>query len=297
MTVGPSRHWRNQMPRVVMNSNHKIRMTIAGAVCIAAALFAPQTLSAHDMSMMNMGHADHDGSMHGAMDPHMRMTALRPSQPADEARAHQIVAALRESLAPYSDYRVALAEGRYVFLEQLPQDEYHFVSQTNSLREYQGHPDLSKPGALLYAKDNQQRYRLVGAMYSAPPNATPEQLDAIVPLGVARWHAHTDICLPQGISLDDLIRGEFGQRRTDLAGLLPIGANGSLMKYNLRFGVFADGRFGFTGKINDAHSCEAAGGDFIAQAWGWMVHVYPFAGDDLKVAFGHKVPAQTAAKD
>lgn len=282
-----------------MNSKYKLGVAraAAAALCVAATLFSAQTSSAHDMSAMSMGEASHDGSMHAAMAPHMRMTEFRTSQTGDEARAHRIVAALRESLAPYRDYRVALAQRRYIFLDGLPQDEYHFVSQTDTLREYQGRPDPSRPGSLLYVKDKQQGYRLVGAMYSALPNATPDQLDAIIPLSVAQWHAHTDICLPTGITLDHLLRGDIGQDRAGLPGLLPVSANPSLATYNRRFGIFADGRFGFTGKIKDAQTCEAAGGEFIPQAWGWMVHVYPFAGDELKVAFGHQIPAQNASKD
>jgi hypothetical protein len=56
----------------------------------------------------------------------------------------------------------------------------------------------------------------------------------------------------------------------------------------------ADGRFGFTGKIADPTECEAAGGHFLKQAFGWMVHVYPFNGDDLKVAYGMSVPQPPA---
>ena len=32
----------------------------------------------------------------------------------------------------------------------------------------------------------------------------------------------------------------------------------------------------------------------LKQAFGWMVHVYPFNGDDLKVAFGMAVPKPLA---
>ncbi len=32
----------------------------------------------------------------------------------------------------------------------------------------------------------------------------------------------------------------------------------------------------------------------LDQAFGWMVHVYPFNGDDLKVAFGMTVPKPPA---
>jgi hypothetical protein len=58
---------------------------------------------------------------------------------------------------------------------------------------------------------------------------------------------------------------------------------------NQRLGFFADGRFEFTGKIADTSECEAAG-HFLKHAFGWMVHVYPFNGNDLRVAFGMGVP-------
>jgi hypothetical protein len=59
---------------------------------------------------------------------------------------------------------------------------------------------------------------------------------------------------------------------------------------NKQYGFMADGRFGFEGRISDRAECEAAEGSFLPQAYGWMVHVYPFAGDDLEVAFGMDVP-------
>ena len=294
---GSSGRWRNEVPRFVMNSKYKSTVARAAALCVAATLFTAQTSWAHDMAAMSMGEDSHDGSMHSAMAPHMRMTELGPAKPGDESRAREITAAMRTALEKYRDYRVALADGYRIFLPMVPQDEYHFWNAADSAREYGGRVELARPGALLYVKDKQEDYRLVGARFSALPSATPDQLDAIVPLSVAQWHVHTDICLPTGITLNHLLRGDIGQDRAGLPGLLPVCANPSLAAYNRRFGIFADGRFGFTGKIKDAQTCEAAGGEFIAQAWGWMVHVYPFAGDDLKVAFGHKAPAQTASKD
>jgi hypothetical protein len=63
---------------------------------------------------------------------------------------------------------------------------------------------------------------------------------------------------------------------------------------SISLGFLAEGRFGFRGKIADAAACESAGGHFIPQAFGWMVHVYPFNGDDLKAAFGTSVPMPPA---
>jgi len=137
-------------------------------------------------------------------------------------------------------------------------------------------------------------YVLVGAMYSAPADYTPDQLDALIPLSVAHWHAHTNICLPDGVTLDDILRGDVGSSRIDEPGMLPVSSSQYAPAINQRLGFLADGRFGFTGKIADASSCEAAGGQLLKQAFGWMVHVYPFNGDDLKVAFGMSVPKPPA---
>ncbi|HEV2169841.1 MAG TPA: hypothetical protein VGR40_02780, partial [Candidatus Binatus sp.] len=139
-------------------------------------------------------------------------------------------------------------------------------------------------------KNSNGDYELVGAMYSAPVNDTEDDLNNLVPLSIARWHQHTNICLPNGITLDDLLRNEIGAGHSDLPGTIPVAANPEALQRDKNFGVFADGRFGFTGKIADPQSCAAAGGHFLPVAFGWMVHVYPFAGDDINVAFGMDVP-------
>jgi len=36
-------------------------------------------------------------------------------------------------------------------------------------------------------------------------------------------------------------------------------------------------QFGFKGTIADESECRQAGGTFVPQAGGWMIHVYPFA--------------------
>jgi len=58
----------------------------------------------------------------------------------------------------------------------------------------------------------------------------------------------------------------------------------------MRVGYLADPRFGFTGAISNQADCEAADGSFHKQIFGWMIHVYPFASEDLKVAFSLEVP-------
>ena len=55
-------------------------------------------------------------------------------------------------------------------------------------------------------------------------------------------------------------------------------------------GYLADPRFGFTGTISNQADCEAADGNFHKQIFGWMIHVYPFTSEDLKVAFSLAAP-------
>jgi len=262
---------------------------------IALSLNAPAF--AHDF----FGHSDEDGdaapnAMSGQMctGPHLSITPSRPQTPADVQRAHDVMDTLRRSLVRYHDYRVALSEGYRIFLPTVPQQVYHFTDYAASGQEYMGNFDPAHPGSLLYVKNESGDYVLVGAMYSAPADYTYDQLDAIIPLSVAHWHAHTNICLPNGITLDDVLRGDVGASHLDMPGMIPASSSAYAPAINQRLGFLADGRFGFTGKIADPTECEAAGGHFLKQAFGWMVHVYPFNGDDLKVAFGMSVPKPPA---
>ena len=207
----------------------------------------------HTMAPGAMG-----GHMH-MMENHMRMTDLRPSTPEDEARARDILQTLRSSMARYHDYRVALAKGMRIFLPGIPQDVYHFTDYAQTGQEYQGRFDISHPGSLLYTRDAAGDYTLVGAMYSAPPEATPDDLDAIVPLSVARWHVHTNICLPNDLTIEDLLRNDIGADRTDMPGMLPVSASPKAVELNHRYGFLADGRFGFEGKISDAQTVHRGG--------------------------------------
>ena len=259
---------------------------------LLALSFNPPAL-AHDMAAM--GDMDGDSAPNAmggqmGMGAHMVMTASRPQTPQDVERAHDVINTLRRALVKYHDSSVALSEGYQIFLPTVPQDVYHFTDFRAAQQEYMGHSDPRFPGSLLYVKNSSGDYVLVGAMYSAPPDYTPDQLDAIIPLSVAHWHAHTNICLPNGVTLNDVLRGDVHGTQIDMPGMLPVSSSPSAPAINQRLGFLADGRFGFTGKIADASECEAAGGHLLKQAFGWMVHVYPFNGDDLKVAFGMTVP-------
>jgi hypothetical protein len=265
------------------------------AATLALSISAPAF--AHDMAAM--GDMDGDtapNAMGGqmGMGAHMVMTDSRPQTAADIERAHDVMNTLRRALVKYRDSNVALSEGYQIFLPTVPQDVYHFTDFRAAQNEYMGHFDPRFPGSLLYVKNKNGDYVLVGAMYSAPADSTPDQLDAIIPLSVARWHAHTNICLPNGVTLNDILRGDVHGTQIDMPGMLPVSSSPAASGINERLGFLADGRFGFTGKIANEADCEAAHGHLLKQAFGWMVHVYPFNGDDLKVAFGMTVPKPPA---
>jgi hypothetical protein len=125
---------------------------------------------------------------------HMTMTPLRPAQPGDSARAAAILAAAKEAMVPYTDYHKALDDGFHIFARDVPQHVYHFTSWRRAFRAH-WHFDPTKPTALLYQKTGDSTYKLVGVMYTAPASATPEELNARVPLSMAQWHLHTNWCL------------------------------------------------------------------------------------------------------
>lgn len=177
---------------------------------------------------------------HHGMGPHMKMTAPRPQTPDDLARADALAKTLRAAIEKYKDYQVALADGYKPFLPQIPQPQFHFTNYWNGfLGAFTFDP--ARPTSLLYKK-TAGGYELIGAMYTMPRNATEEQLNQRVPLSVASWHAHVNLCMPP--------RGQAKQADWT--------------------------KFGLTGSIATPEACAEAGGRFIPQVFGWMVHVYPF---------------------
>src|ERR1700759_3401112 len=58
---------------------------------------------------------------------HMYMTPLRAPQAGDQQKADAIAAAAKEAMAPYQDYRKALADGSNIFLPHRPQANDHFT--------------------------------------------------------------------------------------------------------------------------------------------------------------------------
>jgi len=133
-------------------------------------------------------------NMHNGDNPHMHMTSARPQTAADVQRADEIVKELRAGIGKYKDYHVALNEGYKIFLPNVSQPEYHFTNYTHGFLEAFTF-DPARPTSLLYKK-TADGYELVGAMYTMPKRASEEQLNERVPLSVATWHLHTNLCMP-----------------------------------------------------------------------------------------------------
>jgi hypothetical protein len=191
-------------------------------------------------AMQAMEHGHHMGA-------HMQMTPGRPASAEDHQRADQIVATLGGAIEKYKDYRVALAEGYRIFMPNLPQAQYHFTSYWNGFLE--GFTfDPARPTSLLYRK-TKDGYELDGAMYTAPRTASLDELDERIPLGVAHWHQHTNLCMPKR---DEMKQADWK-------------------------------KFGLTGSISTEPECKAAGGRFYPVIFGWMVHVYPFEASPTKI--------------
>ena len=188
--------------------------------------------------------------MSGGMMAHMSMTSLRPPQPGDQQKADAIVAAAKEAMAPYQDYRRALADGFVIFLPNIPQPLYHFTKYEYGL-EARSRFDPLKPTSLLYKKTADGGYKLVGVMYTDRVDAPEDELNQRIPLSVARWHQHVNFCkAPPGKKLE-------------------------------YFGPHA--KFGLLGSIDTRQVCEAEGGQFLPHVLGWMVHVYPYETDPKKI--------------
>ncbi|MGH7663105.1 MAG: hypothetical protein ACRENI_02225 [Gemmatimonadaceae bacterium] len=204
------------------------------------------------------------GAMSGPIDmgAHMRLSPVRAGTAEDSARAARVVAELRSAIAKYRDVRVAEDDGFAMFAPGIKgQRTYHFTNNRNAFREHLRF-DPAKPTSLLYEKGGDGEMNLIGAMYVAPKRASMDDLDARVPLSLARWHAHVNICLPG--------RGE-----------------------QARWLERRDGKpvFGPAGVVATEAECDAVDGRFQEQLFGWMVHANVFAGDDHAAIWGH-VPGQ-----
>jgi len=217
-------------------------------LAIASLSFAAASAPQADQQGASTGNMSGGGMAH--MSGHMYMTSLRPLQPGDQQKADSIAAAAKTAMAPYRDYRKALADGYQIFLPNLPQPIYHFTKNEYG-RAARSTFDPLKPTSLLYKKTANGGYELVGAMYTDRVDANEDELDQRIPLSIARWHQHINFC-----------KAPAGQQAA-------------------YFG--RDARFGLLGSIHTREDCEAAGGVFVPHLFGWMVHVYPYETDPKKV--------------
>ncbi len=172
-----------------------------GATRIAAQ--APvQDPGGHDHMMM--GDQGDEMMMGDSMDMgrHLRLTPHWPERPGDRERADSVSEVARQALARYEDVRVAEADGYHMFAARIKkQGVYHYSNRSNAVRARREF-DVTRPSALLYQPQRDGSLRLIGAMYTAPPDLSLDQLDERLPLSIAQWHQHTSICLPPGSSVE-----------------------------------------------------------------------------------------------
>jgi hypothetical protein len=188
-----------------------------------------------------------------AMSAHMQLTRMRPRNAGDSLKAATLVGQLRSAIAKYKDVNVAVAEGFREFAPQIKnQRVYHFTNYRWALENaFRFNP--GKPTSLLYRKDTQGKFILVGAMYTAPKRSSENDLNERVPLSIAQWHKHVNWCMP------------------------PKGNQSVwLMKKDERpvFGPLG---------VSTEKECAAVGGRFEKEVFGWMVHANVFESDDPNV--------------
>jgi hypothetical protein len=186
-----------------------------------------------------------------AMAGHMYVTPLRPAQPGDEAKVKEMVAQIRASIERYKDYKNALADGYVIANPKVDQPQSHFINQANTVAA-EHHFDPTKPSALLYFKTPTQHYKLEGVMFTMPPDASEDELNARIPLSMVRWHVHENFCAAPADKVKDYL------------GKHP--------------------KFGMFGSITTEDGCKAAGGQFYPKIFSWMIHVFPYE-DNLKNQF------------
>jgi hypothetical protein len=176
---------------------------------------------------------------------HMQMSLKGDPVAGDAARAAQILAAADAVLSRYRDVKTALRDGYKPFFPTGRMGEEIHYTNYRYRRKEQQQVDYRQPGSILYQR-TEQGLKAVGVMYTAPVDASPQQLDAIVPLSIATWHRHVDFCGgPRDLSTSE----QFGP----------------------------NARFGPRGSIHSEDACKAAQGLWIPVVLDWMTHVYPNA--------------------
>jgi hypothetical protein len=190
---------------------------------------------------------------------HMQMSLKGAAAPGDAERANDILKAASGVLSQYGDVKSAVHDGYKPFFPTGRIGEEIHYSNYRYRRKEQEHVDYTRPSSILY-KRTAEGLKPVGVMYTAPAEATPEQLNAIAPLSSATWHRHVDFC----------------------------GGPKTLPKSE-QFGP--DARFGPQGSIHTEEACSAAQGLWIPVVLNWMTHVYPneqrkWGGMDMEIEEG-----------
>lgn len=190
-------------------------------------------------------------------DLHMMMTPVRLGTAADSARAAMLATQIRQTLARYADTTAAVADGYKMFMPQMKRQKvYHFTNNWHAMQEAFRF-DPTKPTSILYTRDADGHFSLVGAMFTAPKRFTPDKLDARVPLSVARWHKHVNWCVPKKSEAERWLERKDG---------MPV--------------------FGPESPVATRAACDAVGGTFHDTVFGWMLHANVFAGDDPAKIWG-----------
>lgn len=223
-------------------------------LCLAFALKFPGSAQQPDSSMgnmpgMKMGDKNDMGNMGdsmAAMTGHMYITPSRPAQPGDEEKEKAVVAAVKVSIERYKDYKKALADGYEIANPKVKQPQYHFTNAANTAAAEKVF-DPTKPSSLLYFSTPTQRYKLEGVMFTVPPNASEDELNARIPLSMVRWHKHVNFCATPA----DRVKEYFGEHP----------------------------KFGMFGSIKTADECKVEGGTFLPTIFTWMIHVFPYETD------------------
>ena len=238
-----------------------LKCVLAFSVSLLSPMDAPRSAQAGESApgeppaqSAGMDHHDHaEGTVdmmiphQKHLGPHMKWTLLRAANADDARRADRIIQTLRQALAKYQDYRVALSDGYAPLHPERKPKHYHFADkQRRFLAKVRF--EAGEPTALLYRKAGED-YELEGAMYTAPRGMSEDQLNERIPLSVAQWHAHVNICFQPDGSRRRMTRKQIG----------------------------------FKGMIATESECQQAGGRFVPQAGGWMIHVYPFEATPAKI--------------
>jgi hypothetical protein len=223
-----------------------------------AALIALFPLAAAGCESSAGSHADvqADHQMSGALieSPHMTLTPVRVPTRADSVRAAAVADTLRRAIARYADVRAAEADGFRPFAPNVKRQKvFHYTRYAWAARAMFGF-DPAKPTSLLYRREPDGALKLIGAMYTAPQRASLDDLDRRVPLSIARWHLHTNVCIPRFGGRDRWTETHDGQ---------PV--------------------FGPLSPIATREACDAVGGRFLPKIFGWMVHANVLEGDPAAV--------------